>query len=171
MPLCQAFLICCSARAAWVETVAWCASQSAPGRGSSVTSNVPGLYVPFLQRRAMLGLPEGDTDPFFDTLKDQDSAGNDGRRDEPGDDGAVGDSSDSSSDTEYEFENEPPELLIARQQLAAYTARPGEEEPPGMSALCILLLSTQNAAHCATSICCINQPVVHCVIVDDMGTP
>lgn len=79
----------------------------------------PAVAVLCWQRRAMLGLPEGDTDPFFDTLKDQDG---------PQDDQAA---AGSDSDEEYEFEQEPPELLAARQQLAAFTARPGEEEPPG----------------------------------------
>eukprot|EP00878_Enallax_costatus_P031179 GHUV01034073.1.p1 GENE.GHUV01034073.1~~GHUV01034073.1.p1 ORF type:complete len:424 (+),score=175.32 GHUV01034073.1:512-1783(+) len=86
-----------------------------------------------LQRRAMLGLPEGDTDPFFDTIKDQGRPADDGGYNDD-DDESAGDSCDSRSDTEYEFEKEPPELLAARQQLASYTARPGEEEPPELSA-------------------------------------
>jgi hypothetical protein len=68
----------------------------------------------------MLGLPDGDTDPFKDTLAQQEDG-----RDQQG--------SDSCSDggSEYEFAQEPPELLAARQQLAAYMARPDEEEPAG----------------------------------------
>ncbi|GLC39430.1 Leucine-rich repeat-containing protein oda7 [Pleodorina starrii] len=57
------------------------------------------------ERRKRLGLPEGDTDPALDNL----------------------------SDGEYEFEEDPPELVEARQRLAAYTARPGEEEPAELS--------------------------------------
>ncbi|KAF6256636.1 hypothetical protein COO60DRAFT_1627121 [Scenedesmus sp. NREL 46B-D3] len=70
----------------------------------------------FRKRRAMLGLPEGDTDPFMDILP-QDGAD----RDQQG--------SDSNSGSECEFAQELPELLAARQQLAAFTARPHEEEP------------------------------------------
>lgn len=50
-----------------------------------------------------MGLPDGDTDPTLDDL----------------------------SDTEYEFLEDPPELVEARNRLAAYTSRPGEEEPAG----------------------------------------
>ncbi|PNH10461.1 Leucine-rich repeat-containing protein ODA7 [Tetrabaena socialis] len=53
------------------------------------------------ERRKRLGLPEGDTDPALEDF----------------------------SDGEYEFDEEPQELVDARQRLAAYTARPGEEEP------------------------------------------
>jgi hypothetical protein len=78
------------------------------------------LVLLHLQRRAMLGLPDGDTDPFMDTLAKEDAS-----RDQQG--------SDSCSDagSEFEFAQEPPELLAARQQLAAHTARPDEEEPAG----------------------------------------
>ncbi|KXZ45339.1 hypothetical protein GPECTOR_56g436 [Gonium pectorale] len=55
------------------------------------------------ERRKRLGLPEGDTDPALDEL----------------------------SDGSIDFEEDPPELVEARQRLAAYTARPGEEEPAG----------------------------------------
>jgi hypothetical protein len=68
----------------------------------------------------MLGLPEGDTDPFMDTL-----AQNETSRDQQGSDSC------SDSGSECDFAEEPPELLAARQQLAAYTARPDEEEPAG----------------------------------------
>ncbi|GIL87407.1 hypothetical protein Vretifemale_15526, partial [Volvox reticuliferus] len=57
------------------------------------------------ERRERLGLPEGETDPAYDEL----------------------------SDGEYEFEEEPQELIDARQRLAAYTGRPGEEEPEELS--------------------------------------
>lgn len=66
----------------------------------------------------MLGLPNGDTDPFMDTLAQYETS-----RDQHG--------SGSDSGSEFEFPQEPPELLAARQQLAAYTARPDEEEPAG----------------------------------------
>jgi hypothetical protein len=70
----------------------------------------------------MLGLPEGDTDPFFDTLGG-------------GSADVEVDSSDEERDTVRDQEadglEEPPELRAARAALAAYTARPGEEEPPG----------------------------------------
>ncbi|KAJ9521042.1 hypothetical protein QJQ45_022766 [Haematococcus lacustris] len=57
------------------------------------------------KRRAALGLTPGDTDPALDEF----------------------------SDSEYEFEREPEELVAARERLAAFTARPGEEEPPELS--------------------------------------
>jgi hypothetical protein len=58
---------------------------------------------PALQRRERLGLAPGDSDPALDEL----------------------------SDEEYVFREEPEELVAARARLAAYTGRPGEEEPPG----------------------------------------
>ncbi|KAG2449026.1 hypothetical protein HYH02_005778 [Chlamydomonas schloesseri] len=57
------------------------------------------------ERRKRMGLPDGDTDPALDDM----------------------------SDGEYEFEEEPEELVQARQRLAAYTARPGEEEPADLA--------------------------------------
>jgi hypothetical protein len=68
----------------------------------------------------MLGLPDGDTDPFMDTLAQDETS-----RDQHGN------GSCSDSGRECEFAQEPPELLAARQQLAAYTARPDEEELAG----------------------------------------
>jgi hypothetical protein len=59
---------------------------------------------PPAQRRAKEGLAAGDTDPLLDNL----------------------------SDEEYVFSEEPAELVAARHALAAYTARQGEEEPPGV---------------------------------------
>lgn len=56
-----------------------------------------------MQRRERLGLAPGDTDPALDEL----------------------------SDEEYVFREEPEELVAARARLAAFTARPGEEEPTG----------------------------------------
>lgn len=61
------------------------------------------VHLPVTQRRKRMGLPDGDTDPALDDM----------------------------SDGEYEFDEEPEELVEARQRLAAYTARPGEEEPAG----------------------------------------
>ncbi|KAG2487558.1 hypothetical protein HYH03_013837 [Edaphochlamys debaryana] len=57
------------------------------------------------ERRKRMGLPEGDTDPDLDAL----------------------------SDSECVFDEDPPELVEARNRLAAYTARPGEEEPADVS--------------------------------------
>lgn len=58
------------------------------------------------QRREILGLPPGDTDPALDDM----------------------------SDEEYVLVEEPPELVEARKKLAAFTARQNEEEPPGARA-------------------------------------
>ncbi|KAK9811648.1 hypothetical protein WJX72_007649 [[Myrmecia] bisecta] len=55
----------------------------------------------FRKRREALGLPPGDTDPYFDDM----------------------------SDGEWEPEEEPTELVAARDRLAAFTARENEEEP------------------------------------------
>ena len=55
------------------------------------------------QRREALGLPPGDTDPTFEEF----------------------------SDEEYVHLEDPPELVEARNRLAAYTYRQGEEEPAG----------------------------------------
>lgn len=55
------------------------------------------------QRRQMLGLPDGDTDPMLDDI----------------------------SDTEVDLDEEPAELIEARKKLAAYTYMQGEEEPAG----------------------------------------
>lgn len=74
-----------------------------------------------LQRRAMLGLPEGDTDPFLDTLGDEQSTFDRS--------GSGLDSDDQEED--LECLNEPPELQAARAALAAYSARSGEQEPTG----------------------------------------
>eukprot|EP00195_Chlamydomonas_chlamydogama_P005405 CAMPEP_0202891828 /NCGR_PEP_ID=MMETSP1392-20130828/1781_1 /ASSEMBLY_ACC=CAM_ASM_000868 /TAXON_ID=225041 /ORGANISM="Chlamydomonas chlamydogama, Strain SAG 11-48b" /LENGTH=445 /DNA_ID=CAMNT_0049575687 /DNA_START=22 /DNA_END=1359 /DNA_ORIENTATION=+ len=57
------------------------------------------------KKREMLGLPAGDSDPALEEL----------------------------SDEEYQFLEEPPELVAARERLAAYTAREGEEEPPELA--------------------------------------
>ncbi len=54
----------------------------------------------------MLGLPAGDTDPILDNMSDAD-------------------------DDDFEVPAEPQELKDARAALAAYTSRPGEDEPPG----------------------------------------
>jgi len=59
----------------------------------------------FAKRRQALGLPPGDTDPALDAFDDE----------------------------EYVFDEEPQELVEARQRLAAYTARAGEEEPAELS--------------------------------------
>jgi hypothetical protein len=55
----------------------------------------------FRRRREQMGLPPGDTDPALDEY----------------------------SDGEWEFEGEPAELVRAREKLARFGARPGEEEP------------------------------------------
>lgn len=55
------------------------------------------------QRREREGLAAGDTDPALDELSDDD----------------------------YVFQEEPPELVAARNQLAGFTAQPGIEEPAG----------------------------------------
>ena len=60
----------------------------------------------FVQRREALGLEPGDTDPALEEL----------------------------SDEEYQFEEEPAELKAARERLAAFTPRQGEEEPTGEEA-------------------------------------
>lgn len=83
--------------------------------------NVMLLLLLLLQRRAMLGLPEGDTDPLLDTLA-SDQADSDGS-------GSGADGNDKEED--LECLREPPELQAARAALAAYSARPGEEEPSG----------------------------------------
>jgi hypothetical protein len=84
----------------------------------------------------MLGLPDGDTDPFMDTLA-QDEAS----RDQQGSDSC------NDSGSECEFAQEPPELLAARQQLAAYTARPDEEEPAG-GCCAVVCLAQQHGPCC-----------------------
>lgn len=84
-----------------------------------------------LQRRAMLGLPEGDTDPFFDTLPDQQSRA--ARRSSgaaPADAlNSLDESSASDSDGEFTelegVEQEPPELVAARKRLEAYRSHAG----------------------------------------------
>jgi len=38
------------------------------------------------------------------------------------------------SDDEYVVVEDPPELVVARQKLAQYTARKDEQEPPGLCA-------------------------------------
>eukprot|EP00884_Botryococcus_braunii_P007995 jgi/Botrbrau1/17197/Bobra.126_1s0002.1 len=58
----------------------------------------------FRKRREKLGLPPGDTDPFFDDL-------------------------DENVDENAQVLKDPPELEKARQRLAKFTARKGEEEP------------------------------------------
>ncbi len=58
---------------------------------------------PWLQRREQLGLAPGTTDPFLDTV----------------------------DDSEWQFEEEPEELRVARQRLAAYTAAQQEESLAG----------------------------------------
>ncbi|KAG1675504.1 hypothetical protein FOA52_001803 [Chlamydomonas sp. UWO 241] len=60
----------------------------------------------YAARRAAQGLPPGDTDPALDDF----------------------------DDSEYVFDEDPPELVEARKRLAAYTGRDGEEEPPELSA-------------------------------------
>ncbi|GAX82416.1 hypothetical protein CEUSTIGMA_g9844.t1 [Chlamydomonas eustigma] len=55
----------------------------------------------YRKRREALGLPPGDTDPALDEY----------------------------SDEEYTFLEDPPELIEARNKLAAYTYREGHEEP------------------------------------------
>lgn len=71
----------------------------------------------------MLGLPDGDTDPYFDTLPDQQSRGTRGEA-AGGMDGAVSpDESDSEGDGSSEVGEllqEPPELVAARRRLEAY---------------------------------------------------
>ncbi len=57
------------------------------------------------RKRERLGLAPGDTDPDLEAM----------------------------SDEEYVFEEDPPELVEARNRLAAYTARDGEEEDAGGS--------------------------------------
>jgi len=58
------------------------------------------------KRRAAAGLPPTEGDPFFDDL----------------------------GDGEWEVPQEPPELVAARERLAAFAARAGEEEPPELTA-------------------------------------
>eukprot|EP00775_Hariotina_reticulata_P005377 gene5377-5612_t len=77
----------------------------------------------YRKRRAMLGLPDGDTDPLLDTL-----ASDQGHTDGNGS-GADGDD----HDEDLECLREPPELQAARTALAAYSARPGEDEPSELS--------------------------------------
>lgn len=60
----------------------------------------------FRKRRELMGLPPGDSDPTLDDL----------------------------SDGEWEFEGEPEELVRAREALAHYAGRAGEEEPPELTA-------------------------------------
>lgn len=59
----------------------------------------------FKKRREALGLPDGVTDPYLEDL----------------------------SDSEWEVPEEPAELVAARQRLAQYTSREGEEEPKDLS--------------------------------------
>ena len=59
------------------------------------------------KRRAAAGLPPTEGDPFFDEVGD---------------------------DEEWEVPQEPPELVAARERLAAFAARAGEEEPPELTA-------------------------------------
>ena len=59
----------------------------------------------FRKKRERLGLAPGNTDPMLDQL----------------------------SDSEYNFDEEPRELIDARKRLAAYSARPGEEEPTDLA--------------------------------------
>jgi hypothetical protein len=80
----------------------------------------------------MLGLPDGDEDPVFDTLPDQQCrtsrsghSGGGGDRAKSADDGASSTdaedlSSDASEDDEVARLQEPPALMEARQRLAAY---------------------------------------------------
>lgn len=92
----------------------------------------------------MLGLPEGDTDLFFDSLVSTDGQQDvkDGGRDQQqraqgaGSDADGADSSDGGGSDGGVGADEPPELRAARSALAAYSARPGEEEPAGGSARC-----------------------------------
>jgi dynein assembly factor 1 len=58
------------------------------------------------KRRAAAGLPPTEGDPFFDNL----------------------------GDGEWEVPQEPPELVAARERLAAFAAQAGEEEPPELTA-------------------------------------
>lgn len=60
----------------------------------------------------MLGLPDGDSDPYFDTLPDQHQAA----------DAAQATSSVGSEEGEDSCLQEPPELLAARQRLADFDA-------------------------------------------------
>ncbi|KAK9831315.1 hypothetical protein WJX81_001414 [Elliptochloris bilobata] len=62
----------------------------------------------FRKRREALGLAPGDTDPFYDGLADQEEA-------------------------MLEAQRDGKELSAATARLAAYSARPGEEEPSGPS--------------------------------------
>lgn len=81
-----------------------------------------------------MGLPDGDTDPYFDTLPDQESratrsttgaAPTAGRLgavspDEEGSSSSDGDGSDESSSEVEEFLQDPPELVAARKRLEEY---------------------------------------------------
>ena len=58
------------------------------------------------KRRSAAGLPPTEGDPFFDDL----------------------------GDGEWEVPQEPPELVAARERLAAFASRAGEEEPPVLTA-------------------------------------
>jgi hypothetical protein len=97
----------------------------------------------------MLGLPDGDTDPYLDTLPDQECRAS---RTHPGDsDDESGDGGGNSSSSDAELPSdasedesyllEPPELVAARQRLAAHQAgisaadgEPQEQPAPAASA-------------------------------------
>lgn len=84
-----------------------------------------------MQRRAMLGLPDGDTDPYFDTLPDQESrAARSSAAADSGEPVSPDESSSSDNDGEgdesselEELLQEPPELVAARKQLDAFRAQ------------------------------------------------
>lgn len=80
-----------------------------------------------LQRRAMLGLPDGDTDPYFDTLPDQQSraARNAAARGAVSPDESNSSDSDSKSAASEAMLQDPPELVAARQRLEAYQQAAG----------------------------------------------
>jgi hypothetical protein len=79
----------------------------------------------------MLGLPDGDTDPYFDTLPDQESratrsnaAADTGQPVSPDESSSSDHDSEGNESTELEeLLQDPPELVAARKQLDAFKAQ------------------------------------------------
>jgi hypothetical protein len=89
----------------------------------------------FRKRRAMLGLPDGDTDPFFDTLPTRSNTTTTATDDAAKalqmariKDGQSSGKEDDGSDVESLLAD-PPELEEARRKLAAYSMHVGDDNP------------------------------------------
>ncbi|KAF8061976.1 ODA7 [Scenedesmus sp. PABB004] len=89
----------------------------------------------FRKRRAMLGLPDGDTDPYFDTLQPDQAARAGADPGAAGDGGAAAGEGDADQDDEtLALLREPPELRDARRRLAAFTGEEGAAGAPAAAA-------------------------------------